>query len=117
MKLNMKNLSKLATLSFTSVILFAASSATFAFDYYDDKPLLFTYQNNSGYWFACGPVQCLQAGEGSEELVIDRVTQDWHGPTKWAGNYGKCSAYLGKGELKSWDKQPSRIISLMERKC
>lgn len=32
-----------------------------------------TWQNKAGKWFACGPVQCIQAGEETEQQALDFV--------------------------------------------
>jgi len=42
-----------------------------------------TWQNKAGKWFACGPVQCIWAGEDTEDEALRYVTgkQDIVGPT------------------------------------
>ena len=37
------------------------------------EQVLFTWRNQRGYWLACGPVQCIQVGNRTEEKAMDYV--------------------------------------------
>jgi len=38
-----------------------------------DEALAFTWQNSNGWWFACGPIQCIQSGDRNELKALDYV--------------------------------------------
>ena len=106
---------------FGFAILMAMGTSANAFDYYNDRPLFFTYQNSKNYWFACGPIQCIQSGNRSEEAAADYVLNERHGSFNSATitdyNYGRCRVYIGSGIIKSYDHQPAWIIKRMKKKC
>ena len=101
------------------VILFAfLASGASAFEYYSHLPLAFTWQNKHGYWFACGPVQCLLTGYGSEEEAFGLVQHDRHGPFNHIGTFGRCFVYQGEGTLESWDNSTEKLTgSTMDKRC
>lgn len=100
-----------------SLLLLGLGSKAFALDYLTEKPLLFTYQNSSGYWFSCGPVQCISVGTKDQQEAIDLVTHNTHGNLEVIGYFGKCTVYQGDGELPSYDNQTSRIVAWMQKRC
>lgn len=75
-----------------------------------NRGVVLTWQNQAGYWFACGPVQCIQAGEKSEDVAIDRVTQDHH-DLSYHDRFGRCNKYIVMS-LKSWDNSAEKVERL-----
>lgn len=105
------------TLLLGSLLLLSVSQKALAFDYLTNKPLLFTYQNSTGHWFSCGPVQCNSIGTREQQEAIDLVTHDTHGDLEIIGYFGKCTVYQGDGKLPSYDNQTPRIIQWMKKRC
>jgi hypothetical protein len=62
-----------------------------------DVGLVLTWQNKAGYWFACGPVQCLQMGEASEEKALDYVLVEGRHSYTYQDKYGRCNRYSVSG--------------------
>ena len=116
--MNMKQ--KIAITTITIVVSFTVIKLAHAFDYYPNKPLVFTYKAKgfAGGWSACGPVQCLWAGEKSESAAIDYVTHTSHGYLEKIGTYGRCIVYQGDGKLETYDNQPEVLVNkTMKKKC
>ena len=71
------------------------------------RGLVLTWQNKHGFWFACGPVQCIQAGEKTEEKAMDYVLQDHHSIT-YDYKFGRCKQYIVDG-MKPWDASAEKV--------
>lgn len=85
--------------------------------YLPGKPLVFSYQNQHEFWFACGPTQCTLAGRQEESEALDLVSQDDHGPFEPTGSNGRCQIYIGAGRLYSYNRSPKDVIDLMVERC
>jgi len=99
-----------------AIITFSSVNAS-AFTYYEDDPIVFTWQTSSGKWRACGPIQCTSASSGSEKQAIYYITDKGHGKLKWKGDYGKCNAYIGSGSIGAGDYSPKKVIRLAKKYC
>lgn len=75
-----------------------------------NRGLVLTWQNQAGYWFACGPVQCIQGGEETEGEAMDLVLQKHH-TESYHDRFGKCNRYLVDG-MKSWDNTAEKVERL-----
>jgi hypothetical protein len=118
MEITVKNILKIVTVTIATVIYFISSGVACAFQYYDDKPLVYTYQNKHGGWFACGPTQCTQVSEKKEKEAMSYVFDPRrHGGLEWVGNSGRCRVFVGTGNLESWDHEPRKIIKFMKNDC
>lgn len=73
-----------------------------------NNAIVVTWQKSNGDWKACGPVQRLATGWGSEEKAIDLVTGDT--PVYFQGNYGKYKIYKTERDLESGDFNARRCI-------
>ena len=114
----MKILPKITTIALASILLTSLSTTAYSFNYNDDEPMMFTFHNSSGYWFGCGPVQCIYgAGDKIEEKTMDLMSHDSHGSWSRIGFYGKCKVYSGNGDLESYSNQPKKLIRLMKKRC
>lgn len=111
----MKYFSRIVGLSMMS--LFASGATVSALSYQTNSPLMFTYQNDAGYWFGCGPVQCINSGDGTEAKAKTYLAQSWHGSFHFIGSYGRCKVYSGNGSLTAGDNSPNRLMSIAEGKC
>ncbi len=103
----------------TAIALFgvAFSGSASALEYRKDLPMIITFQNDYGNWNGCGPVQCTVSNWATQEELVERITQDWHGHFRHLGTVGRCHVYQSSGELNTYDKQPSEIADLMYDKC
>jgi hypothetical protein len=111
-------LPKIATITLASILLTSLSTTAYSFNYSDDEPMIFTYQNKAGYWFGCGPVQCINGyGDKIEEETMDLMAHDDHGSWSRIGFNGRCKVYSGSGDLNSYDNQPKKLIRLMKKRC
>ena len=89
-----------------------------AIEYYEDRPLMFTYQNKAGYWFGCGPTQCLQTGYRSEESAISKIDGYKKGEYSYLGSYGRCDVYQAlDGKMSAGDISPARVVARMQKRC
>jgi hypothetical protein len=74
--------------------------------------LILTWKNEYGKWFACGPTQCTWGAWDSEEKVLSLVTSDDHKYTQSINDRGRCSVYIVKSGMRSYDNSPSRVKNL-----
>lgn len=95
------NCSKLRIAAVAAVLSISSASLTNALTYDSDRPLMFAYQNDSGSWYACGPLQCTHGGESSQFNALERVRYGEQ-PTELIGPYGRCSVYTDDAELQSY---------------
>lgn len=107
------------TLAILCVAVALAPTKAAAVSYDPNKPLVYLYQNKAGFWFGCGPSQCLLSGwdtypEAFEHVVPARLEEgDW----QRLGTSGRCTFYQGEGELESYDRQPERIMRSARDDC
>jgi hypothetical protein len=97
-------------------MLVGTSGSSFAFNYSPDYPLAFTYQNDRGYWFGCGNLQCLQSGEGSSQDVLRKV-EGYGVSLSRSGDYGDCRMYEGDEPTPSKYRSSSRVAELAQKYC
>lgn len=88
-----------------------------AFDYWTNKPLMFMFQNSKGYWFGCGPVQCVWSGDKDANKTFGYLTQDWHGHFQQIATYGRCTVYQSNGELRGGDHTPEWVVGRLDKNC
>lgn len=55
-----------------------------------DQGLALAWKSGSGYWFACGPVRCIQAGVRTEKEELDYVLSEGRHSASYFDNYGRC---------------------------
>lgn len=78
-----------------------------------DTTLAFTWSNDHGYWFACGPVQCIQVGEKTESAALDYVlSKTRHSASRDYHYTGKCHKYIVSGKIDSSDYSASKVQAL-----
>lgn len=76
-----------------------------------ERGLVLTWQNSAGYWFACGPVQCIQGGEKTEKEAMDLVLQKHHSES-YHDQFGKCTRYIVTAGMQSWDNSAEKVERL-----
>ncbi len=76
-----------------------------------DQGVALTWQNKAGYWFACGPIQCIYAGEKSEEKALNYVLSDYSHSSAYKNKYGRCNQYIVSG-VKSYEYSVSKVERL-----
>ncbi len=112
----MKSFNRIVSLSMIFLLMSGATAS--ALRYQINSPLLFTYQNDAGWWFGCGPTQCTYSGDRTEEKAKNYLAQDWHGPFYFIGWYGRCKVYSGQGSLRASDNTPDTIMqNFVDGKC
>lgn len=105
------------SLAVASLGVFLICSEVNAFTYTVDAPLVFLYQNNSNYWFGCGPVQCTWSGYKDRDRVFDLISSPKNGGWRDLGSYGRCRVYQGRGELSAGDHNGSWVARQAEKNC
>lgn len=68
------------------------------------------WENSSGFWFACGPVQCLAFGQKDPDDAFDLVTGDRDGSYSHIGDYGRCRVFQAQRETESYENSARRAI-------
>ncbi|WP_417658188.1 hypothetical protein [Pseudidiomarina sp.] len=73
--------------------------------------VVITWQNSSGYWFACGPVQCSSSGSRSEEEAMSYVIhEDKHG-VSFRNKSGRCYLY-DASNVESYENSAEKVYRL-----
>lgn len=80
-----------------------------------EKGLALSWQNEAGYWFACGPVQCTQAGSETEKQALDYVINEkrheyWY-LIQAEKPVGVCHEYTIKG-MEAYDFSEEKVRRL-----
>ncbi|WP_287605071.1 hypothetical protein [Thiothrix sp.] len=78
---------------------------------YADSGLVLTWKNKAGYWFACGPVQCLATGYDSEREAINLVHNDRRHDLRAIHDYRDCGRYV-VSEIESYDFSSEKVERL-----
>lgn len=98
-----------------SVCLMSTEASAFTLDH--SKGVVVLYKARSGNWLGCGPVQCLQVAEKSDERVADLVTPDALGEPYYVGRIGRCEFFQTPGALRSYDHSVKWVIDRITGKC
>ena len=116
-------MNKILQLSISILILTIFTSNANAFDYNNNKPLIYIYKTNNG-WTGAGPIQFLLTSFKSKSETLGHVYNVSYGRKKditrdlnYLATYGKCIVYEGNFKLNSWDKSPKTIIKWMKKYC
>lgn len=103
----MKKLSICAYISIATLILASASWAgylsTLPVGVSNDTAVMIVWQNQAGYWWAGGPVQCLWSGEESKEDAVEYVYDEKRDSPTYVGTIGKYTIYSFGRKLVSSD--------------
>jgi len=86
------------------------SGAVSALEYNQSVVTVAMWQNSSGYWFACGPTQCLASGYDDPEKAFELVTGRNDGSYAHIGDYGRCRVFQAQRETESYENSARRAI-------
>jgi len=95
---------------FLTITMFVAS-LTMSTNVLAGEGTVLTWQNSAGFWFACGPVQCIQAGEKTEQKAMSYVLNENYHYASFVGGYYRCNRYSVSG-LKSYDNSSEKVQRL-----
>ena len=75
------------------MITFVMTATFFAASAHADQGVLLTWQTSSGWWFACGPVQCTSGERTEDDAISLAIHEDSH-EIQYYDQYGKCNRYV-----------------------
>ena len=84
-----------------------------AFQYDTKNQLAFTWKNKHGWWFACGPVQCIDSGEKTEEEALGYVIKN----ADFIGHSGRCLIYQNDREVSGGDYSTDWVMKKARKYC